>query len=287
MKRRGISQARHNDGSLPGWAWLLIGALSALALVMIAPKYLQSERTEDGFFRPQPNPETRPVISALDGAGPPKTSPAERALPGSLHEPDYDFYTILPRQKIGNYDSGSSMHAETSSVREQEPTTIPASTEAAREQTSASRAVAATHPDAAALATAKPKPKPKPALTPKPTLTSASVSASRPTSASTPKPKPKPILAPTKPNHAVASAEETAPSHYLLQVGEFGDPAEAESLKAQIALLGFRAQVEAVTADDKPVHHVRLGPYASANELSRIKQRLDDGGIVALAIHIE
>jgi len=280
MARRGISQARHNDGSLPGWAWLLIGALSALALVMIAPKYIQSEHTEDGFFRPQPNPEARPVISALDEAGPPKTSPVERALPGSLHEPDYDFYTILPRQKIGNYDSGSNLRAETSAAREQERTTIPARTEAAREQTSASRPVAPTHPDAAALAT--PKPKPKPTLTPKPTL----ASASKPTPASTPKPKPKPILAPAKPNHASASAE-TVPSHYLLQVGEFDDPAEAESLKAQIALLGFRAQIEAVTADGKPVHHVRLGPYASADELSRIKQRLDDGGVVALAVHIE
>jgi len=32
---------------------------------------------------------------------------------------------------------------------------------------------------------------------------------------------------------------------------------------------------------------VRLGPYASANELSEIKQRLGDGGVSAQAVRIE
>jgi len=83
----------------------------------------------------------------------------------------------------------------------------------------------------------------------------------------------------------VASAEVA--SRYLLQVGAFSNPAEAESLKAQIALLGLQAQVESGTLDGKPIHRVRLGPYTSAAELAKIKQRLGNGGLSALAVRIE
>nr|MBA2238202.1 sporulation protein [Lysobacter sp.] len=59
--RRGKSQARRNSGpnGLPGWAWLVIGVVITVAVVVLAPKYLKSDG--DGIWRPQPNPDARPA----------------------------------------------------------------------------------------------------------------------------------------------------------------------------------------------------------------------------------
>ena len=65
--KRGKSQAKRNsggDGSLPGWAWMVLGILLAVVVILVAPKYLKSDG--DGFFRPQPNPDARPA--AVSGA---------------------------------------------------------------------------------------------------------------------------------------------------------------------------------------------------------------------------
>ena len=43
--RRGKTQARRNGSSgLPGWAWLVIGVLVTLLVVLAAPRLLKSER---------------------------------------------------------------------------------------------------------------------------------------------------------------------------------------------------------------------------------------------------
>ena len=66
--RRGKSQARRNNGgnggSIPAWAWAVLGALLAVVVILVAPKYLKSDG--DGFFRPQPNPDAQPVPVAED-----------------------------------------------------------------------------------------------------------------------------------------------------------------------------------------------------------------------------
>jgi len=222
--RRGKSQARRGgNGSLPGWMWLLIGAVLALVLVLIVPKYLKPDRSGDNFFRPRPNPEARPAISALDEADPPPARTATpRPLPAPRAEPEYDFYTVLPEQETALSDAELARLAA--------PRTPPAPV---------TPPVPSTHPDAAAPATP-------------------------------------PV------------ARAAAPARYLLQVGAFSNPAEAESLKAQIALLvGLQAKIEAGTVDGKPIHRVRLGPYTSAGELTQIKQRLGNGGLSAMAVRVE
>jgi len=229
MARRGKSQARRggNGGSLPGWAWLLIGAVLALIVVLVVPKYLSQAPREDGFFRPRPNPDARPAISALDEADPPPAprAPAQaRPLPAPKTEPDYDFYTLLPEQETAISDAELAALAR------------------AREPARPATPLPTPHPDAAAPAT--------PAVEP------------------------------------VSSATRT-PGRYVLQAGAFSSAAEAESLKAQIALLGLQAKIEPGTVDGTPVHRVRLGPYVSAGELAEVKQRLGNGGLSALAVRIE
>ena len=71
---------------------------------------------------------------------------------------------------------------------------------------------------------------------------------------------------------------------YLLQVGSFPNAADAEAMKAKLALQGFVAKVQPVTINGQTWNRVRLGPYASAAKLEADKQRLASAGIKAIAL---
>jgi len=71
---------------------------------------------------------------------------------------------------------------------------------------------------------------------------------------------------------------------YLLQVGAFPNAADAETLKAKMALQGFIANVQSVSINGQTYHRVRLGPFHSATELESTKQRLASAGINAIAL---
>jgi cell division protein FtsN len=73
-------------------------------------------------------------------------------------------------------------------------------------------------------------------------------------------------------------------SGYLLQVGAFPSAADAETLKAKMALQGFVANVQSVSINGQAYHRVRLGPFHSATELESTKQRLAAAGINAIAL---
>lgn len=74
------------------------------------------------------------------------------------------------------------------------------------------------------------------------------------------------------------------PSGYLLQVGAFPSAADAETLKAKLALQGFVANVQSVSVSGQTYHRVRLGPFHSATDLESAKQRLSAAGIPAIAL---
>ena len=245
--RRGKSQARRNGGNgLPGWAWMVIGIVLALAAVLLLPRYLKSEGN-DGFFRPQPNPDARPSVSAIDEGevAPPardtRPAPAQRPQPAATEPPEYDFYTVLPEQEVAMTDAELAASAREEAERQRR-------TLAAQRQREA---------DAAELAS------PTPATAPAATPTAAT--------------------APTAPAPAAAASSDTS-ARYILQAGSFSASGDAESLKARIALLGLSARVESGDANGKTVYRVRMGPYGTATELAEAKQKLGNGGLPALAI---
>ncbi|HTC26591.1 SPOR domain-containing protein [Dyella sp.] len=82
---------------------------------------------------------------------------------------------------------------------------------------------------------------------------------------------------------AAPAASPTA-SGYLLQVGAFPSAADAETLKAKLALQGFVANVQSVNVGGQTYHRVRLGPFHSATDLESTKQRLSAAGIPAIAL---
>lgn len=83
---------------------------------------------------------------------------------------------------------------------------------------------------------------------------------------------------------ASALATPAAANGYLLQVGAFPNPADAETLKAKLAMQGFVANVQSVNIGGQTYHRVRLGPFHSATELESTKQRLAGAGISAIAL---
>ena len=65
----------------------------------------------------------------------------------------------------------------------------------------------------------------------------------------------------------------------VLQVGSFQSAGEADSLKAQLALLGLEASVKSAVVNSETWHRVQLGPFASESSLSRAKNLLIENNI--------
>jgi cell division protein FtsN len=71
---------------------------------------------------------------------------------------------------------------------------------------------------------------------------------------------------------------------FLLQAGSFRAGADAEALKAKLALLGLRASVQPVTVNGTEYFRVRVGPYADLREVDGAKRTLEANGIDAIAL---
>lgn len=85
-----------------------------------------------------------------------------------------------------------------------------------------------------------------------------------------------------------ASKEATAASNrYLLQAGAFERSADADDLKARIALSGEAAWVETAEINGKTYYRVRLGPYTDAAAAERARANLAGQGIRADRIAVK
>lgn len=71
-----------------------------------------------------------------------------------------------------------------------------------------------------------------------------------------------------------------AKESYFLQAGSFPNPADADGLKARLALMGMEANVEPANVAGKGTwYRVRLGPYTRVDEINRVRQQLTQNGI--------
>jgi cell division protein FtsN len=66
------------------------------------------------------------------------------------------------------------------------------------------------------------------------------------------------------------------PGSYVLQAGSFGAAADAEKLKANLALLGIESRVQKVAIDDDVYHRVRIG----------VRRQLHDAHINAMLMKV-
>lgn len=86
---------------------------------------------------------------------------------------------------------------------------------------------------------------------------------------------------------AEANPEVPATESYFLQVGAFQTEQEADNMKAQLALLGLEAIVQTATIPEKGVwHRVRVGPFASLEQINRAREELVRNGFKADLIKV-
>jgi cell division protein FtsN len=74
---------------------------------------------------------------------------------------------------------------------------------------------------------------------------------------------------------------------YYLQAGAFQNAADADNLKARLALAGLEAQIQTATLPDKSVwHRVRMGPYTNADDLDKARAALKENKIENAVIKV-
>ena len=81
-----------------------------------------------------------------------------------------------------------------------------------------------------------------------------------------------------------ASGTASTQGGYVLQVGAFPSAADADAVKAKLALQGFAAHVQAVSLDGQTWNRVRIGPFASATELQKVQRQLTAAGFHAIPL---
>ncbi len=101
---------------------------------------------------------------------------------------------------------------------------------------------------------------------------------------------PDPVTEP-EPVHAT-SAQDSIPSTrssaetagYMLQMGSFRSHADADRLKASLALVGIQAEIQKVSIKDGDIYHrVRSGPYDRV-QVNRLRAKLKQNKISSLVI---
>ncbi len=105
----------------------------------------------------------------------------------------------------------------------------------------------------------------------------------------TPKPEPAqvPAPAPVKIPVPVADPAKTGAKPeageekwvYYLQVGAFRESADAENVRAKLALLGFEAAITDRSTDNGVLHRVRMGPFPHAETMNKVRAKLAENGV--------
>jgi cell division protein FtsN len=83
-----------------------------------------------------------------------------------------------------------------------------------------------------------------------------------------------------------AAAKVERPGVYVLQAGSYRNQADAERVRAQLAMQGISAKVQRVAVDTDVWHRVRVGPISNLDELNKVRRQLQAADVDALVIRI-
>lgn len=200
------------------------------------------------MMRQHDGPAPNPQATAQKGSDPGVVD-QQTAEPEKPKKPSYDFYSVLSEKEVRIPDA--EIRAQASAEAQQQ--------KQQQQQAAQQQVTVAQQQQAAAAQQAQ--------------VTAATANLPKATTQTV-------TAAPAQQPPAAASG-----SHgYLLQVGAFPSAADAESLKAKLALQGFVANVQSVKVGTQTYNRVRLGPFKSATDLESTKQRLQSAGISAIAL---
>jgi cell division protein FtsN len=84
----------------------------------------------------------------------------------------------------------------------------------------------------------------------------------------------------------IKPAPETRRGTYVLQAGSYKNFADADRVRAQLALQGVESKVQKVSVDSDTWHRIRIGPISNLNELNRLRGILRKADVDALVIRV-
>ena len=124
--------------------------------------------------------------------------------------------------------------------------------------------------------------------------TEVDIGAGPPPPPAAPRPEPRAAVAPVEPTTVTppvtpaAVPTSTTGKGFAVQVGSFKRAADAERLKAELALLGISSRVEVATVPGGDTYHrVRTGPYADKAAVEKVRALLKRNGKDAMTIPIK
>lgn len=271
--KRGKKQARRKDEpSVPGWIWLAVGLVGGAAIAVAV--WVKMPHAVDDLM-PHPNPSAKPPVASASSSTPEGNPPATATV---TKKKKYDFYEMLPEQEIQIPDEEL-----TQRVKAEQAANL-----AAKQQQGLASAASSSATDGSAalprIAPAIPVPTPS---TASPAVQNSAVSAPVAANSSNPPASANPTSPPTPLTPSATAAASEKSGQYLLQAGAFRNNAQADDLKARIAMLGLIGHVETVQTPAGEMHRVRLGPYATASELNAAKQKLSSNGMQPVAVRVK
>ncbi len=74
---------------------------------------------------------------------------------------------------------------------------------------------------------------------------------------------------------------------YMIQAGSFRAYGEADSLKAQMAMLGIEADIDPVSSRGEQWLRVRVGPFTDKRKLNKVRNRLHKNNINTMLVQIK
>jgi cell division protein FtsN len=84
----------------------------------------------------------------------------------------------------------------------------------------------------------------------------------------------------------VRGVPETRRGTYVLQAGSYKNFADADRVRAQLALQGVESKVQKVSVDNDTWHRIRIGPISQLDELNRLRTILRKADVDVLVIRV-
>jgi len=88
-----------------------------------------------------------------------------------------------------------------------------------------------------------------------------------------------------KPGDSAAGSIDT-PGTYVLQVGSWRNFADADRVRAQLALQGIESNIQKVSVDSDTWHRVRIGPITDLKKLEETRRKLREAQVDAMVIRM-
>jgi cell division protein FtsN len=85
-------------------------------------------------------------------------------------------------------------------------------------------------------------------------------------------------------NNSSAAGAIDAPGSYTLQVGSYRNFADADRVRARLALQGIESGIQKVAIDSETWHRVRIGPINNLTKLEETRRKLREAQIDTLVI---